>query len=94
MPAEVFQPRKEGKASAVNLLLRNTDCEVIVLEGADTLPLEHTIEALVSPLAAALTGRSSHRQRYHPSRNSSRPTSVAQASSPWFRHGWSIPWSP
>ena len=44
------QARKEGKASAVNLLLRNTDCEVIVLESADTLPLEHTIEALVSPM--------------------------------------------
>ena len=44
------QPCKEGKASAVNLLLRNTDCEVIVLESADTLPLEHTIEALVSPM--------------------------------------------
>lgn len=46
----LVQPRKEGKASAVNLLLRNTDCEVIVLESADTLPLEHTIEALVSPM--------------------------------------------
>jgi cellulose synthase/poly-beta-1,6-N-acetylglucosamine synthase-like glycosyltransferase len=44
------QPRKEGKASAVNLLLRNTECEVIVLESADTAPLEHTIEALVSPM--------------------------------------------
>ena len=44
------QPRKEGKASAVNLLLRNTDCEVIILESADTLPLPETIEELVSPL--------------------------------------------
>jgi glycosyltransferase involved in cell wall biosynthesis len=30
------QARKEGKASAVNLLLRNTECEVVVLESADT----------------------------------------------------------
>jgi poly-beta-1,6-N-acetyl-D-glucosamine synthase len=45
------QARKEGKSSAVNLLLRNTDCEVIVLESADTIPLENTIEALVSPMS-------------------------------------------
>ncbi len=46
----LVQARKEGKASAVNLLLRNTDCEVVVLESADTVPLEDTIEALVSPM--------------------------------------------
>ncbi|MBV9124516.1 MAG: glycosyltransferase, partial [Planctomycetes bacterium] len=45
------QVRKEGKASAVNLLIRNTDCDVVVLESADTLPLPDTIEALVSPFA-------------------------------------------
>ncbi len=50
------QASKEGKASAVNLLLRNTDCEVVVLESADTLPLEHTIEALVSPMADPKVG--------------------------------------
>ena len=52
----LVQPRKEGKASAVNLLLRNTDCEAIVLESADTLPLEHTIEALVSPMTDPKVG--------------------------------------
>ncbi len=50
------QTCKEGKASAVNLLLRNTDREVIVLESADTLPLEHTIEALVSPMSDPAVG--------------------------------------
>jgi cellulose synthase/poly-beta-1,6-N-acetylglucosamine synthase-like glycosyltransferase len=50
------QARKEGKASAVNLLLRNTDCEVIVLESADTLPLENTIETLVSPMTDPKVG--------------------------------------
>jgi len=44
------QARKEGKASAVNLLLCDTDCEVIILESADTLPLPETIEELVLPL--------------------------------------------
>jgi cellulose synthase/poly-beta-1,6-N-acetylglucosamine synthase-like glycosyltransferase len=44
------QPHKEGKASAVNLLLRQTACEVIVLQSADTLPLPETIEELLLPL--------------------------------------------
>ncbi|MBN1217447.1 MAG: glycosyltransferase [Anaerolineae bacterium] len=43
------QPRREGKASAVNLLLKNTQCEIVVLQSADTLPTPHTIEALVLP---------------------------------------------
>ncbi len=50
------QASREGKASAVNLLLRNTDCEVIVLESADTIPMENTIEALVSPMTDAGVG--------------------------------------
>lgn len=44
------QDRREGKASAVNLLLREINSEVVVLESADTLPLPDTIEALVSPM--------------------------------------------
>jgi poly-beta-1,6-N-acetyl-D-glucosamine synthase len=50
------QVRKEGKAAAVNLLLRHTDCEVIILESADTLPLPETIEELVSPLQDPAVG--------------------------------------
>jgi biofilm PGA synthesis N-glycosyltransferase PgaC len=50
------QARKEGKASAVNLLLRATDCEVVILESADTLPLPDTIEALVAPLEDPAVG--------------------------------------
>jgi glycosyltransferase involved in cell wall biosynthesis len=46
----LVQAHKEGKASAVNLLMRSTDCEVIVLESADTLPLPETIEELLLPL--------------------------------------------
>lgn len=44
------QATREGKASAVNLLLRNTKAEVIVLESADTIPVEGAIEALVAPM--------------------------------------------
>jgi cellulose synthase/poly-beta-1,6-N-acetylglucosamine synthase-like glycosyltransferase len=50
------QARKEGKASAVNLLLRATECEVVILESADTLPLPETIEELVSPLQDPTVG--------------------------------------
>lgn len=46
----IRQAKREGKASAVNLLLHHTNNEIIVLESADTLPLEDTIERLVSPL--------------------------------------------
>jgi glycosyltransferase involved in cell wall biosynthesis len=52
----LVQARKEGKASAVNLLICNTRCEVIVLESADTLPLPGTIEELVSPLQDPAVG--------------------------------------
>jgi biofilm PGA synthesis N-glycosyltransferase PgaC len=52
----IQQPKREGKASAVNLLLRNTKCEVVVLQSADTLPQPQTIEALVSPFADPLVG--------------------------------------
>ena len=50
------QVRKEGKASAVNLLLCNTSCEVIVLQSADTLPAQGTIDQLVSPLQDSAVG--------------------------------------
>lgn len=40
------QDRREGKASAVNELLRVTSTDVLVLESADTIPREETIERL------------------------------------------------
>jgi biofilm PGA synthesis N-glycosyltransferase PgaC len=50
------QPRREGKASAVNLFMANTQHEVLVLQSADTLPLPHTIEAVVAPFADPQVG--------------------------------------
>jgi len=47
----IRQPQRKGKASAINLLIRRTDQEVIVLHNADTLSEPTTIEALVSPFA-------------------------------------------
>lgn len=52
----LIQRRREGKSSAINLLLRHTSQEVVVLESADTLPTPDAIEALVSPLADPLVG--------------------------------------
>lgn len=45
----LIQRQREGKASAVNFLLRNTTSEVVVLQSADTLPEADTIENLVAP---------------------------------------------
>ena len=47
----IRQPRREGKASAINLFLRRNNYEVIVLHSADTLPTPDTIEHLVRPFA-------------------------------------------
>jgi poly-beta-1,6-N-acetyl-D-glucosamine synthase len=50
------QEKREGKASAVNLFLQQVRSEVIVLESADTLPVRHAIEALVSPFEDTQVG--------------------------------------
>jgi cellulose synthase/poly-beta-1,6-N-acetylglucosamine synthase-like glycosyltransferase len=52
----LVQTKREGKSSAINLLLWNTSQEVVVLESADTLPGADTIEALVSPFADPSVG--------------------------------------
>jgi len=50
------QHRREGKASAINHLLRHTSSEVIVLQSADTLPGPDTIENLVAPFSDPRVG--------------------------------------
>ena len=47
----ISQPTREGKASAMNLFLRDAACDVLVLSSADLLPSEDAIERLVSPFA-------------------------------------------
>jgi biofilm PGA synthesis N-glycosyltransferase PgaC len=54
----VQQEKREGKASAVNEILRVADNDIIVLESADTLPFEKTIEKLCSPLQEDIVGMS------------------------------------
>ena len=45
----ISQPTREGKASAMNLFLREATCDVLVLSSADLLPSEDALERLVSP---------------------------------------------
>lgn len=47
----ISQPTREGKASAMNLFLRDAACDVLILSSADLLPNEDAIERLVSPFA-------------------------------------------
>jgi poly-beta-1,6-N-acetyl-D-glucosamine synthase len=45
----LVQPRREGKASAVNLFLENASCDVLVSVGADTVLDQLAIQRLVEP---------------------------------------------
>ena len=45
----VREPERRGKASAVNLFLERARGDICVLESADTIPLENTIEELCLP---------------------------------------------
>jgi biofilm PGA synthesis N-glycosyltransferase PgaC len=45
----VIQRKRKGKASAVNLFLKEATGDVLVLVSADTLPKKSTIENLVAP---------------------------------------------
>ena len=45
----ITQPKREGKASAINEFLKVANGDVCVLESADTLPLDDTIEKLCLP---------------------------------------------
>ena len=57
----IRQRQREGKASAINLFLREARNDILVLESADTLPLANTIELLVRPLEHEEVGMSGAR---------------------------------
>ncbi len=40
------QEKREGKASAINLFLKNAKGEIIILESADTIPADDAVEEL------------------------------------------------
>jgi len=46
----LWQEKREGKASAVNLWLKSASAEILILESADTIPEKDTLEKLVQPL--------------------------------------------
>lgn len=45
----LIQEKREGKASAINLFIKESGEGILVLESADTLPDEFTVENLVKP---------------------------------------------
>ncbi len=45
----IVQKEREGKASAVNIILKNATSDIIVLTSADVLPIDHTIDELTTP---------------------------------------------
>jgi cellulose synthase/poly-beta-1,6-N-acetylglucosamine synthase-like glycosyltransferase len=55
------QPRREGKASAMNLFLRQAREGVLVLCSADLLPAEDALERLVAPFADPEVGMTGSR---------------------------------
>ncbi len=52
----LVQERREGKASAINLFLTSAPGEVIILESADTVPAEGTLEKLIAPFRDSNVG--------------------------------------
>lgn len=57
----LIQVTREGKASGVNLFLREASEEVVVLSSADLLPDRHTVQRMVEPLADPEVGMTSGR---------------------------------
>ena len=57
----LLQPRREGKASAINLILRQARERVVVISSADLLPEVDAIEKLVAPFADREVGMTSCR---------------------------------
>jgi poly-beta-1,6-N-acetyl-D-glucosamine synthase len=57
------QERREGKASAINLFLRQARGDVIVLESADTLPAPETFACLLAPFSDPTVGMTGARPR-------------------------------
>jgi len=57
----ISQPSREGKASAMNLFIRESCADVLVLSSADLLPAEGTLERLVAPFADPEIGMTASR---------------------------------
>src|SRR5258708_11050145 len=51
-----IQEKREGKASAINLFLKQARYKIVVLIGADVIPAESALNNLCSPLLDATVG--------------------------------------
>ena len=52
----MVQDQRFGKASAINLFLKNTSADIYVIESGDTLPGKDTIEKLLRPFLVSEIG--------------------------------------
>ena len=52
----LVQAKREGKASAINLFLAQASGEIIILESADTIPDDGTLDKLIAPFWAPQVG--------------------------------------
>jgi len=50
------QPKRDGKASAINFFLKRNKSDIIVMESADTLPEEYAINNLLRPFISKKVG--------------------------------------
>ena len=50
------QTKREGKSSAINLFLSKARNDILVIESADTIPANNTLEKLVAPLKYSKIG--------------------------------------
>lgn len=52
----LIQTRREGKASAINLFLSKASGDILILESADTIPVEDALDKLVAPFYGQCVG--------------------------------------
>ena len=52
----LVQPKREGKASAINLFLAQASGDIVILESADTIPDEGALEKLIAPFHDSRVG--------------------------------------
>ena len=52
----IIQPRRQGKASAINLFLSRASGNILILESADTIPEQGAFEKLLTPFRYANIG--------------------------------------
>jgi cellulose synthase/poly-beta-1,6-N-acetylglucosamine synthase-like glycosyltransferase len=52
----IIQTKREGKSSAINLWLKEKNAPLLILESADTLPNEDTVEKLLLPFQDSQVG--------------------------------------